>query len=432
LFLLSLISACKEPDSIGLGVQPSGDKLNVVYCDTTTLVAYTVKDDTIRTDETQYNLLGSNRDPVFGRNEASFYTQALLPSNAPNFGTSRVDSIMLSLAYSGTSSVYGDTNSLMTVKVYELAQSIYQDSTYYSNREFLTDNVPLAIKTFIPKPRDSVLVGKSKLAPQLRVRLDTSLGHRLINAGTTALSDNTNFPQFFKGIYVMASPATSAGAIISFDLLNPLSNITLYYHKSGDTTAYSYNFIMDGSTVARINHFNHTKYFYSDPYLRNELSGDTMKGNKVLYAQSMAGLKVRIRYPYLKNLTKNGRIAINKAVLIIPVDDSTYAPVSSLSTYAPPNQMVLLEEQNGLIRYLLDQYEGTSYYGGIYNSAKKEYRFNIARHVQQVVDGIKDNLGLYLVVWTANRPSTANRVVLRGPKCHTNNLRLDITYTKLY
>ena len=61
-----------------MGVQPAGDKLNVVYIDTCTLVAYTVKDDSIRTDNTVYNLLGSNNDPVFGKNTASFYSQVLL------------------------------------------------------------------------------------------------------------------------------------------------------------------------------------------------------------------------------------------------------------------------------------------------------------------------------------------------------------------
>ena len=238
----------------------------------------------------------------------------------------------------------------------------------------------------------------STLAPQLRITLSQYIRNDfVITTPWVTFADNTSFPQFFKGIYIMSTPAAGAGSIVSFSLLNPLSNITLYYHQSlVISTAYSYNFIMDNGTVARINHFNHTKYFYADTYLRNELAGgkDTVIGNKYLYVQSMAGLKVRIQYPYLKNLTKKGRIAINKADLIIPVDDSTYASESSLSTYAPPYQLVLLEEQNGLIRYLLDQYEGTSYFGGIYNAAKKEYKFNIARHIQQIVDGIKENYGL--------------------------------------
>ena len=85
-------------------------------------------------------------------------------------GSAIFDSLVLSLTYPGVSCVYGDTNSPMTVKVYQMAQSIYNDSAYFSNRDFLTSGVPLAIKTFVPKPRDSVIIGKDTLAPQLRIR----------------------------------------------------------------------------------------------------------------------------------------------------------------------------------------------------------------------------------------------------------------------
>lgn len=432
IFLLSFLFSCEEPDIVGLEVQPPNDKMDVVF-DTITLVAYSVKEDSIRTDETVYNLLGSNEDPVFGKNSASFYSQFRLSSDNVNFGTNLhpdLDSIILSLAYKG---IYGDTSAQQTVKVYELAENIYKDSVYYSNREILTTGVSLASKTFVPNLKDSVIVGGEKQAPQLRIRLSDELGQRFLDAsGSTSLSDNTNFLEFFKGIYVTNLPAIGTGAIMYFDMLNSLSKITLYYHN--DTTdSLKYNFVSN-ELCARINHFNHSKYQYADSYLLSEISGDTTKGDSILYLQSMAGLKIRIQYPYIRDLIKNGRIAINKADLIVSVDDN---PVyGNLSTYSPPAQLVLIEEQNGLIRFLLDQYEGMSYYGGAYNSSKKEYKFNIARHIQQVVDGPehngKENLGLYLVVWLADRPNKANRVVLNGTKRHSGNLRLQITYTKLY
>jgi hypothetical protein len=142
----------------------------------------------------------------------------------------------------------------------------------------------------------------------------------------------------------------------------------------------------------------------------------------------MAGLKVRIEYPYIQNLVKKGRIAINKAQLVIPVNDSTDI---SLPSYAPPYQLVLVEELGGLYRFLVDQDEGTSYYGGVYNSTAKTYTFNIALYLQRVLNGLEPNLGLYLEVWTGDRPSTPNRVVLKGPKRHPG-MSLNITYTKLY
>ena len=411
-----------------MNVQPANDKMNVVHCDTISLVAYSTKEDSIRSDQSYYNLLGCSNDPIFGKNSASFYTQIRLSSDNVYFGVNPVlDSMVLSLVYG---SVYGDTSAKQTVKVYELAQNIYKDSMYFSNRDFLTTGVPLATKTFVPDIRDSIKLGKdtvTKYAPQLRIRLNPLLGQKFINeSGQTPIADNTDFLNFFKGLYLTTTPTSGEGSIINFNLINTQSNVTLYYHNSKDTT--SYDFVIDAYSQ-RVNHFNHTKYQYANSYLRSEISGDTTKGKNVLYIQSMAGLKVRILYPYLKDLVKKGKIVINKADFIVDVDDSTDI---SLSRYAPPAQLMLIEEQNGLIRYLADQYDGTAYYGGTYNSTKKEYSFNIARHIQQILDGVKDNLGLYLVVWTSDRPNTPNRVVLKGTKRKTGNIRLQITYTKLY
>jgi hypothetical protein len=427
ILLLSFFNACKEPDTIGMNIQPMGDQLNVA--DTNfRLTAYTKKEDSIRSDETVYNLLGTNDDPVFGKNTASFYTQLRLSADNPTFGdTPVVDSVVLSLAYK---KLYGDSFALQTVKVYEIARDIYKDSLYYSNREILTMGTVLGSKTFVPEPNDSVAIYSDTVAPHLRINLNKQWAkQKFLDAqGSSNLLNNTNFLNYFKGIYVASTGASGTGAIMGFDLLNSLSRITLYYHNNTQDSL-KYNFVIN-ENCARINHFSHSKYYYADPYLRSEISGgaDTVKGDSILYIQSMAGLKVRIEFPTLKDLVKYGKIAVNKADLIVSLDDNDY----TVSSYAPPPQLVLIEELDGKIRFLLDQYEGMTFYGGAYNSSKKEYKFNIARHIQQIIDGAKDNLGLSLIVWTADRPNSANRVVLKGPKRKTGNLRLEITYTKLY
>jgi hypothetical protein len=426
IILLSFLNSCKEPDSIGTEIQPIGDQLNVETYNVP-LTAYSVKEDSIRSDESVYNLLGLNDDPVFGKNAASFYTQLRLPSSNPDFTGCTLDSIFLSLDYK---KIYGDTNSQMTVKVYELASDIYVDSVYYSNRELLTTGTVIGSKTFVPKLKDSVYLGTDTVpvAPHLRIKLNNDWGiHKFLDAsGSTSLSDNANFIKYFKGIYVTTTSASGRGSIVGFDLLNSLSKITLYYKK--DTTKHAYNLVIN-ENCARIGHFNHSKYHYADLYLRSEIYGDTAKGDSILYLHSMAGLKVRVLFPNLKDtLLKYGKVAINKANFIVDLDNNDYTE----SDYAPPPQLVLLEELDGKIRFLIDQYDGMTYYGGAYNASKKEYKFNIARHIQQILDGAKDNLGLYLVVWTADRPNSANRVVLKGPKRKTGNLRLQITYTKLY
>lgn len=423
-FLFVFFAACEKPSEVGLEIQPPGDKLDVVYCDTISLVTYTVLEDSIRTDETSSNLLGCYNDPVFGKNTAGFYTQIMLSSNAPTFGSSPVvDSLILSLRYKG---YYGDTLTPQSVKVFEISDDIYKDSSYYSNREINITGELLGSKTFYPLPTDSVYVGGDTLPAQLRIHLNSTWLQDIWNtSGSPQLANNAGFLEYFKGLYVTGMPINGTGCIMSFDLLSYLSNVILYYHNS-DNDSLEYVFVIDENS-ARFNHFNHSKYLYADPYLRSEIYGDTAKGDSILYIQGMAGLKIRIQYPYLKDLVKNGRVAINKADLIIPVDDND----ATLEDFAPPEKLVLIEEKDGNIRFLLDQYEGSAYYGGTYDATNKQYKFNIARHVQQVIDGIKENLGLSLVVYTTDRPNKANRVVINGSK-RTEKLRLLVTYTKLY
>ncbi|HPT04584.1 MAG TPA: DUF4270 family protein, partial [Bacteroidales bacterium] len=130
----SLFFSCqKEPDKLGLGITPVGDRLNLRYCDTSTVIAYSVYDDSVRTDQVSPTLLGSIYDPVFGKTVASIYTQLSLSEYDYDFGTQPIlDSLVLQLQYKG---YYGDTTTPMTVKIYEMADTLSLDSVYYYNQK---------------------------------------------------------------------------------------------------------------------------------------------------------------------------------------------------------------------------------------------------------------------------------------------------------
>ncbi len=408
-----------------MDVQPKADQLNVSISDTISIFAHTVKEDPIRSDETSYNLVGLNNDPIFGKNAASFYTQLRLSILEPDFGLYPItDSIVFSMVYD---TIYGDSNAQHTFKIYELNEDMYRDSIYFSNKEFLTKSTPVGTKTFIPNYKDSVIVDGdtiNKSPALLRIHLNKSLGDKFLS-NSSKMETNEDFCKFFKGFYVTSSSATGEGSIMSFKLVDIQSKVTLYYHNMTDTSKYTF-YIND--YAARVNHFNHTKYQFANPFLKSQIFGDTAKGQKVLYLQSMAGLKVHFSLPYLKDFVKEGKIAINKADLVLSVDDSTD---QSLGKYSPPPQLMLVEERDGEMYVLVDQLEGEGYYGGKYNKKTKEYKFNIARHIQQILDGVKENRTLTIVVYTSHRTNIANRVVLKGPG-RSDGLKLHITYTKLY
>lgn len=388
--------------------------------DTTTIVAYSFYDDTIRTDEMNYGMIGSVYDPVFGKTSATFYTQFKMTKVAPTFGTNPIcDSLVLVLPYV---SLFGDTSALQTVKVYELSQAIFPKSVYYSNMHADYDQSSLlAQKTFRPRVKDSVVLNKTtKVMPLLRLKFNTSLGNRIINTTANDLANNNNFIQFFKGIAITSEEENTPGkgSLVSFSLLSSFSLLRMYYHNTQDTTVFDFAII---DSCARFNQYNHFGYLNAANDFKSQLSGDTALGQQKLYIQALGGTKIKLRFPYLKKWASNKKIAINDAQLIM-----TNADVSAPYA-APANLAIRVLYKDGKVNYIVDETEGANYFDGNYNSSKG-YRFRISRYVQQLLIPQTDNSGLYLFVPAASL--IANRLILNGTnKQLSGHIKLAIKYT---
>ncbi len=421
LYMICVLISCNDPDIIGLEVQPVNDKFNLFYNDSCRVIAFTLNEDSIRTDKTSLNLLGNYNDPIFGRSSASIYTQVRISSNNVDFGPSPVvDSLVLTLAYNG---YYGKLRKL-NIKVFEILEDFYKDTAYYSNKVLNTDNTPLANLSVVPEPADSLTINGEKLAPHLRIKLSNTLAQKFLNESTTAnLSDNYHFTQFFKGIYITSSFVNTEGAILYFDLLSALSQMTLYY-KNDNNDSLKFDFVIN-DYCARFNSFNHFNYNDAVPALKQQIGGDTILGDSLLYLQAMSGLKVKIILPDYKNFFADGKTVLNKAELIIPVEDDP-----TVTNYSLPPKLALVRiTEEGEIAYIIDQYEGESHFRGIYDEDKKQYTFTITRHLQNVLlDKIKDN-GFYLMVSGAG--VNAGRACLKGTQRNDAKLKLKLTYTKL-
>lgn len=423
LTIISIFSSCNKNEEIGVEIQPDQAKLNVGFRNDFTVYAYSKLTDSILTDESTFNLLGSYLDPIFGKTSASIYTQVLLADNNVSFGQNPVfDSLVLCLAYNG---YYGDTTTYLKVHVYELNESFYHDSLYYSNRNIGNYGIDYANKTFKPRPKDSVTVNGKTYGPHLRIRLKNTLAQKFINAsGTADLANNTNFLNFFKGLYIKADPVSAGGSVLYFSLLNQLSGLYLFYHNDS-VGSLTYRFVVDG-TSARFTNFNHYSYFGADADFKSQISGDTLKGANTVYVQSMGGVKTKIKFPDVySKLAVFGNVVINKAELILKVDEST------LSGFNPPDRLALAKITEGdKMVFLPDQALGNAYFGGYYNSTTKEYRFTISKYIQQLISTPGEaNYGIYLMV--SGAADRADRVVLDGYAKTPGNIRLEVTYTKI-
>lgn len=433
-FSIIIISACNEdPNEIGLNLQPENEKYNVEINDTSTIVSYSLLHDSVRTDEVSKSLLGGIYDPIFGKTTAGFCTQIHLSTLEKDFGESPVlDSVVLSLSYYG---YFGDTTTAQTLKVFELTQDIYYDTSYYSNSVIEYDNNPLANINFYPHPNDSILIDTVKYPALLNINLSNisqEFGNTLLNATEDQLATNAEFINLFKGVYVCTEPvnAQGEGAMLFLNLISEYSKISVYY-SNAEEDSLSFALSID-SYCARFNIYDHNNYDEASQEFKNEvLEHDTILGSDIFYLQSLGGVKAKITFPFIKDWSKSNNKVINKAQLVFHVNE---ADLAIDDKYIPSELIVVKTDEEGLYYNIDDLNEGDDYYGGVYDSTNKEYSFNITRHLQSILNNNEVNNDLYLLISGAS--VNVNRILLNGPiplapAQISEALDLKLTYTKI-
>lgn len=419
LLIISLLFACKkDPKNIGIDLIEN-NPLDVEYSDTTFIVAHSVIQDSLRTDEISLTLLGSVYDPVFGITTGNFYTQICLSTASPDFGTNpQCDSVLLTLTYSG---YYGDTSTIQTLRIYELLDSLRLDTVYYSQQTFQYDPTLLGEYTFTPRPSDSVWIDSVPYAPHIRFMMNTLLGDKILSAPASALESNTEFKKYIRGIYIESEPVISPGegAILYTNFLTSLSKITLYY-KNEEEDSLVYTISINNLANACFAHYDHNNYAEASPdFINQVINGDTTLGSQKIYLQGMGGIRSKIILPNLKQWENVNKTAINEAQLILYNDDIE-------SDFNVPQKLSLFGiTETGKIDYLIDEYESEASFDGNYYDNK--YRFRITRHLQSILAGEPD-YGLYLMIPSAS--ITAQRVIIGGHQSAANSMVLRIIYTK--
>ena len=428
--LLSIIlvsqGCIKEPTSIGLDLKDG--YLNAAFTDTVTLTAYAVEEDTLNTTGLIFNYLGCFVDEIFGTTTASIYTQLVPSSNGVNFGTSpEFDSIVLTLRYTG--GFYGDTLNPFAVKIYELDEDISKDKIYYQHHTIKHKNVNLTYSDFYlyPKPNTKVKVD-TLLGAHVRIRLSDDLGRRFMK-DVKELATADDFKKYFKGLYIEAAPFRNSGSLVNFSLINALSGIQLYYHdKDSVNKKNQFSIIINSADAVRFNNYKHDYKAGEQKFVNQIDSLKTVKeremlGEKMLYVQSMGGIKTKITFPFVKETFKN--VVINKAELVITNIGE------SLEKYPAPNKLgIQAVNSSGTLVNIHDALTGNAnYFGGSYDEKTKEYRFRITRYIQDVIQ--RDNYRNYIYLVTEGAAAYAHRLILKGTdKNEASRLRLEIYYTE--
>ena len=392
LIVVCLLS-CSEPSIIGLEVQPDSEKITI-SSNSSNLIDFNNESEESLINNASLNLLGELEDSYFLKNKASFITQILLPeSNLTLEENLTVDSVILSYNYSD---YYGNLDGISSIEVRKIEQDVYSDSIYYSN-DFSYDDFAQLLNI-----AEDYYISFDSLNPLVRIKINNDIGQQILALGNTILSNNNDFLDDFKGLFV------SAQAQNTILYLNPLatnSNFSIYYHNDLDS-ANTLSFQLDGN-AARTNVFEKV------------ISNDILNNKENIYIESMSGYKCNISFTNLDTLQKilAGKV-VNQAIMSFELDNNLMT-----NDIIPHSQLHLARlDSDGNIIDLTDYViEGSSFFGG--RLENNIYNFNITRYFHQLLFNGTHNNQLYLLDKSAN--SNANRSIIK------KEVELNIIYSDI-
>ena len=429
-----IVSCSKTTEKIGNGLLPEVDNISVFYTDSIQMICHSETVDSMMTKGMTTVLLGSMMDPVMGSTNANLFTQLHLSSTHQHFGSNPViDSVVLQLAVNG---YYGDTTTLQTVHVYELADSLVSTNLYYQSSEVADKGIDLANGfQFRPHPRTyHTVVGNDTLnEPVIRIPLANSFGEQFAFADSTVFSTPDAFKRFCYGLKICCESVGQGGAIC---YLNPTSNtvtqLKVYYRETPDaSTQMRYDFYIT-SDDTYFNQYQHDYSLGSTDFIQQVLQEDATLGQQQLYLQSMGGVRSVIAFPGIaewaaSQVEEGVHLIINEAKLILPAS----AILEDSTVLTPPTSLALLNiNADGSTTVLPDYLEGSTYYGGSYSHAKKSVTFRISEYLQSLIQNPASSQGLYLSITGAS--FNAQRWIVAGPEAdQEKQLKCEITYSIL-
>ncbi|MDQ1141241.1 DUF4270 domain-containing protein [Pedobacter agri] len=447
---LFLFASCKNPDGVGLDVDPS-TAITGTLVNNEPIKSQTIKEGDVTTASIGSYPLGYMVDPIFGKTESSVAMTIVPGTTSYDFGTSPVlDSAILVLNL-GTQ-FYGDTASTKySIDVYQLTNKVtnYKSSDVQAYNSALLGNFSSKIFPKTPIKIFDIISGKAdtlKTVPaQIRIKLDKDfIQNNLLNLAPAATSTAAKFVDYFKGFYaqVNKTSTTGTGGIAFLDLTGTNSYLQMVYKKNNTTSGrdtVTVNFpVSPSGAAANIKH----------DYTGTEVATQLLPANantqyNVTYLQALAGVKTKISFPTLANFTNTyGKAVVNKAELVVDLSAGTFAnpfaPASRLSLYRwdiaeqPTNVPDHNQGNTGDSRQLTD-----AVFGGYYDSVRNRYVFVVTAYVQDLIDKKLTDFGTFLAPTSLNQfqltPSvtSAGRAVIGAAGNATNKMKLNIYYTKI-
>lgn len=463
---LFLFASCKNPDGVGLDVDPNA-------AITGTLVVSQVKSQLVKEDPANtYGLnrypLGYMTDPTFGKTEAAL-ALTVYPIVNTDFGTSPVlDSAVLVLKLDTTSTLtkfYGDTtNSKYSIDVYQLANKVttYKSSDVQAINNTLLGNFTGKLAPNTKRKISVIVPGKAdtlKTVPaQIRIPLNKAfIQNAILNLGTAGTATEAKFIESFKGLYaqINKTSSTGVGGIAFFNFSGTDSYLQLVWKKTNSSNGIdtsSVNFPIGKTALNPAQTANvisgvaaNIKHDYTGTPVQTQIDvpvlPDTTQSYNVTYLQGLAGVKTKLTFPKLKSFTSTyGKAIINKAELVVEIGENAPAypfnAAQRLSLYRwdiahqpadIPDYTTFSNSASG----------GAALFGGYFDSLKKRYIFIVTSYVQSLIDKNIEDEGTFLAPTSytdfqrTSTATSAERSIIGATSSTANKIKLNIYYTKI-
>lgn len=407
-FFLFLL-ACTRVDTtrLGAGLLPAVD--NVTTFDT---VLDVISDNMLMTD-TSRSFNGDDmavgyisNDDEFGRTVAEMYFNITAAAGATypfvlKDSVKGIDSVVLSLDFKGS---YGDTVTPQTYRVFEIGTSSgFKDSTYYfHNSAFRPLGTQVGSKTVAFKDlNDSIAISRAPDTPRtinvMRIRLNNSLGQKLVDIDSNVYKKDADFRAAFRGLAVIPDTNTSGNGFAYFNLEDRTRSKLIVYYRVGragkiDTTYAEFNH----DTVGQANLIRRKPGGNYAAFLNNGNPNDDQ-----LYIQSTPGSFASLKIPGLSTLSNRviHRAELRVTRLQTPSDNIFTPPLLLFldaettdrdSAYTIQNDFLLTPVTGTIGRYL----GNFDVFGG--QLKNNQYKFTLTRYVQGIITRKEPNQTLRL------------------------------------
>ena len=414
--MLLFQTACTSPNDAGEEVLPQDENITGHYLDTFGIYMKTLRIDSVQTYKLSRCHFGNYYDDQFGHIFAETYIQPRVAGSNLTFGADpaklSLDSIVLTLDLAG---FYGRYDDPLPLNIFEITEAFPTDSSLYSQSRLDSDS------TYdLSRGYKVDFSGRAGFFDFIGIRLDDSLGRKLLYANPTDLASNDAFTAFFKGLRILTQSASlgttrEPGGVFAFDPRSEKSFLTLHYKDSTATKKYVF------PINANSERFHHIERNDAAGKLIDQVVNAPMDLNTT-YGCVEAGALVQlyVGIPWMKSLDP---AIINRATLVLKIDQQYFG---SLERFDPPSELYLFVSDS---THSKPENYNVINSTGSYNKATYEYRIPMTNTLQQILKGTLSDEGFILV--PGENGITLNRVVLGGPGHPTLSPRLEVIYTSL-